>query len=171
MNYSSVWQLELVMRKVLFITLMMLVASASQAALTVGDEAFLPQVKVMGSKKRVDLSRLEGRVVFLEFWASWCVSCAKSFPIYNRVYNELKSKGVIFISVNTDSSEKAAKRFLKKHPAEFLVVRDTKKTAVRTYGPKGYPIGYIIDREGNIVHIEQSVPVYEELKEKLEELL
>ena len=159
------------MRKILFITIMLFMASLSQAYLTVGDEAFLPQVKVMGSNKRVDLSRLKGRVVFLEFWASWCVSCAKSFPIYNQVYNELKSEGVIFISVNTDSSEKAAKRFLKKHPADFLVVRDTKKEAVKTYEPRGYPIGYIIDKEGNIVHIEQSVPVYEELKQKLEELL
>ncbi|BCE02344.1 TlpA family protein disulfide reductase [Marinicellulosiphila megalodicopiae] len=159
------------MRKVLFITIALFWASQTHAFLTVGDKAFLPQVKVMGSKKRVDLSRLEGRVVFLEFWASWCVSCAKSFPIYNKVYNELKNEGVIFISVNTDASEKAAKRFLKKNPADFLVVRDTKKEAVKTYEPRGYPIGYIIDRKGNIVHIEQSVPVYEELKEKLEALL
>ncbi|MCJ8314089.1 MAG: TlpA family protein disulfide reductase [Saccharospirillaceae bacterium] len=159
------------MRKVIFITTLLFMSSMSQAYLTVGDKAFLPQVKVMGSKKRVDLSRLKGRVVFLEFWASWCVSCAKSFPIYNKVYNELKDQGVIFISVNTDSSEKAAKRFLKKNPADFLVVRDTKKKAVKTYEPRGYPVGYIIDREGNIVHVEQSVPKYEELKAKLEELI
>ena len=159
------------MRKLLLAVTTALAAQFSAAELTVGDEVFLPTLDSITTGDAVDLTQYKGQVVYVEFWASWCISCAKSFPIYNQVNDELKDKGFQFISINTDESVKDAKKFLKKNPANFLVVRDAEFKAVETYEPKGYPIGYLVDKSGEIVEIEMSVPEYDKLKAKIEALL
>ena len=159
------------MLKIFLILTAALAAQFSSAELKTGDDVFLPTLETIQSGEALDLSQYKGHVLFVEFWASWCISCAKSFPVYNKINEELKDKGLQFISINTDESLKDAKKFLKKNPANFLVVRDTKHEAVETYEPKGYPIGYIVDKTGKIVMIEESVPEYEELKATLEALL
>ena len=89
-----------------------------------------------------------------------------------RYLSQAKSLGdILVVGINTDESVKDAKKFLKKNPANFLVVRDAEFKAVETYEPKGYPIGYLVDKSGEIVEIEMSVPEYDKLKAKIEALL
>ncbi|MCJ8313848.1 MAG: TlpA family protein disulfide reductase [Saccharospirillaceae bacterium] len=159
------------MKKLLLALTVLLSAQVATAKLSVGDDVFLPELVSIESGEMVDLTQFEGKVIFVEFWASWCVTCAKSFPTYNKLHNELDSEEFVFISINTDKRTKDAKKFLKRTPADFLVVRDDKRAAVKTYEPKGYPSGYIVNKAGKIVAIEESQPDYEELKAHLEELI
>ncbi|MCJ8313413.1 MAG: TlpA family protein disulfide reductase [Saccharospirillaceae bacterium] len=159
------------MRKLLLAITALLTVQFSAAKLSVGDDVYLPELVSIETGEMVDLSQYKGKVLFVEFWASWCTTCAKSFPTYNKIHNALDSEKYMMISINTDKKEKDAKKFLKRTPADFLVVRDTKKSAVKTYEPKGYPVGYIVDKEGKIVAIEESQPEYEELKALLESLM
>ena len=159
------------MKKLLLALTVLLTAQVSTAKLSVGDDVFLPELVSIESGEMVDLTQYEGKVIFVEFWASWCVTCAKSFPTYNKIHNELGNEDFVFISINTDKKTKDAKKFLKKTPADFLVVRDSKREAVKTYEPKGYPSGYIVNKAGKIVAVEESQPEYEELKALLEELI
>ena len=131
----------------------------------------LPTLPTLDSGEALDLSQYKGQVLYVEFWASWCISCAKSFPVYNKINEELKDKGFQFISINTDESKKDANKFLKKNPGNFLIVRDTEFKAVETYEPVGYPIGYLVDKSGKVIEIEASVPEYDKLKAKIEALL
>ncbi|BCE02681.1 TlpA family protein disulfide reductase [Marinicellulosiphila megalodicopiae] len=159
------------MKKLLLALTVLLTAQVSTAKLSVGDDVYLPELVSIESGENVDLSQYKGKVIFVEFWASWCVTCAKSFPTYNKLHNELDTEEFVFISINTDKKVKDAEKFLKRTPADFLVVRDSKKEAVKTYGPKGYPSGYIVNKEGKIVGIEESQPEYEELKALLQSLI
>jgi len=159
------------MRKLLLAITALLTVQLSVAKLSVGDDVYLPELVSMETGEAVDLSQYKGKVLFVEFWASWCVTCAKSFPVYNELHKDLDSDKFMMISINTDKKEKDAEKFLKDTPANFLVVRDTQKTAVKTYEPKGYPVGYIVDKSGKIVAIEESLAEYDELKAIFEGLM
>lgn len=143
------------------------VAPLSLAELKAGDQAFLPNMKDVDSGKMVKLSSLKGKVVYIDFWAEWCVTCRKSFPIYNELAAELKNDGVIFIGVNTDSDVKLAKKFLAKTPADFINVHDADNSVVQTYEPAGFPTAYIVNKEGKIVAVHSGQPKKAELKAEL----
>ena len=99
----------------------------------------------------VYLSSYKGRVVYLDFWASWCVPCLKSFPWMNEMHNRYKKNGLKILAVNVDEQKDEAKKFLKDHPADFTVIYDFEAKIAEKYEVKAMPSSYFIDRKGNIV--------------------
>ncbi len=100
-----------------------------------------------GSGKTVRLSDFRGKQpVYLDFWASWCIPCRKSFPWMN----ELQSRypGVKIIAVNLDEQREDADRFLSAVPARFAIAFDPKAAMARAYDVKVMPSSFLIDREG-----------------------
>jgi thiol-disulfide isomerase/thioredoxin len=97
------------------------------------------------------LSANKGKVIYLDFWASWCTPCRKSFPWMNKVQSTFDSTKFTVISINVDQEKKLATEFLKQIPANFPVVYDPDGKAAKTYGIKGMPSSYLINRHGNIV--------------------
>src|SRR5579863_797355 len=67
----------------------------------------------------LDLNQYHGKVVYLDFWASWCKPCRQSFPWMNRMLDMYGDKGLVIIAVNLDEDRKDADRFLKEVPAKF----------------------------------------------------
>ena len=125
---------------------------ATQAALKVGDT--LPAID--GFKLEGTLpDSLKGKVVILDFWASWCGPCAESFPVMDELQKKYQDQGLAIVAVSVD--EKAAKMeaFLKKHPVSFVVVRDGGHQLVSVAEPATMPTSYIIDRSGKVrfVHV------------------
>ena len=88
------------MKKLLLALTVLLSAQVATAKLSIGDDVFLPELVSLESGENVDLTQYEGKVIFVEFWASWCVTCAKSFPTYNKIHNELGNEDFVFISIN-----------------------------------------------------------------------
>jgi thiol-disulfide isomerase/thioredoxin len=120
----------------------------------------------------LDLAQHRGKVVYLDFWASWCVPCAQSFPLMNKLHKELGPKGLEIIAVNLDENEADAKDFLAKHPADFMLGRDSGECA-NVYGVQGMPFTYLVDREGRISHVHRGFSSDEEgdIRARIEGLL
>lgn len=96
------------------------------------------------------LSDLKNHVVYLDFWASWCSPCRRSFPWMNALQKKYADQGLVIVAVNVDREQELADEFLKQVPAEFQIVFDEKGEIARAYEVVGMPSSYFIDRAGNI---------------------
>lgn len=96
-----------------------------------------------------DLPReLRGKVVVLDFWASWCGPCQESFPLMEDLYQKYRQKGLVVVAVNVDESRSAMKAFLADNPVSFPVVRDAKRRLVAQVNVVSMPTSFLLDRDG-----------------------
>ncbi|MBL4942508.1 MAG: TlpA family protein disulfide reductase [Colwellia sp.] len=96
------------------------------------------------------LAQHKGKVVYLDFWASWCGPCRKSFPWMNKIQAEYKSQGFSVISINLDANRALAEKFLVETPAVFPVIYDPKGKLAKHFKIKGMPSSMLIGRDGEI---------------------
>ena len=128
---------------------------AQAGGATVGAPA--PEVRLprLPGGEDVSLSSLRGKVVYLDFWASWCGPCRTSFPQLEQLRNELGSRGFEVYAINVDEVEADALQFMSEVPVSYLVVRDGEGATPEAYGILGMPTGYLIDRQGVVRHVHQ----------------
>lgn len=107
----------------------------------------------IGDGSTYDTRQFLGKVVYVDFWASWCGPCAKSFPFLNQLHDALKDKGLQVIGVNLDENSEDAKAFLTNYPVEFPVAKDTGEQCARNFDVKAMPSSYVVDRNGIVRHI------------------
>lgn len=91
----------------------------------------------------------KGKVVVLNFWASWCEPCKREFPALNRLHSSLKDKGLVVLAVSEDSLKRALP-FAERHGAAFPVLIDQYGAVMRLYGVKLIPVSVVIDRQGTV---------------------
>lgn len=115
------------------------------------------------------ISSHKGKVIYLDFWASWCGPCRKSFPWMNDMQEKYLKQGLVIISVNVDNNKGLADEFLAEVPANFKVFYDPKGKVARKFKLKGMPSSYIINRSGKMVSAH--VGFTESKKAKYEEEL
>lgn len=99
----------------------------------------------------LDLARYRGRVVVVDFWASWCKPCRQSIPWLNGLRERYGADGLMIIGVNVDAERSDAERFLHAVPIEFDVVFDPKGDVARQFKVQGMPSSYVFDRAGKPV--------------------
>lgn len=99
----------------------------------------------------LNLARFRGKVVLLDFWASWCAPCRQSFPWLNRMHAKYGDRGLVVIGVNVDRDRADADRFLHDVPAKFEIVYDPAGTLAAHYDLPGMPVSYIIGPKGEII--------------------
>ena len=126
-----------------------------------------------GKQANVKLSSSKGKVVYLDFWASWCGPCKQSFPWMNQMQEKYQSRGLQVIAVNLDASNDDAQKFLAGTPAKFTVAFDAKGETPRQYGVKGMPTSYLINRDGKIVsqHMGFNAADRDALEQKIQQAL
>ncbi|CAL1240662.1 TlpA family protein disulfide reductase [Candidatus Methylocalor cossyra] len=134
------------------LTLIACLAGGAALAATGGPAPSCP-VHTLDRTRTLDPGNTQGRVTYVDFWASWCGPCAQSFPFMNELYGELHPKGVEIIAVNLDEEPDAAAEFLRRHPARFTVAADPKGQCPALYGVKAMPTSFLIDRHGTIRHM------------------
>ena len=100
--------------------------------------------------KSVQLSDLKGKVVVLNFWATWCPPCVAETPALNRLEKYIHSRGGMVLGVSVDEDGAAYEKFLKDQSVVFPTYRDASKKSASDYGTSIYPETYIIDRHGKI---------------------
>jgi len=103
--------------------------------------------------QRYDLQQFHGKVLYVDFWASWCSPCARSFPFMNDLDREFRDRGLQIVAINEDEKLEDAQTFLAKYPANFTVVFDAGGQCARKIGVKGMPSTYLVDRQGVIRHV------------------
>jgi thiol-disulfide isomerase/thioredoxin len=96
----------------------------------------------------LSLAGLRGNVVYVDFWASWCVPCRLSMPALDALYKRNRARGFAVVGVNKDVSAADAKRFLAKIAVSFPLVSDVQDAAARAFDVKAMPSGYLVDRKG-----------------------
>ena len=121
----------------------------------------------------VTLAELRGQVVYVDFWASWCVPCRLSMPTLDDLYRRNKSRGFAVVGVNKDATAADARRFLVKVPVSFPLVQDGADAAARGFDVKAMPSGYLVDRKGVVRHVHRgfTVQTRAELEREIDTLL
>lgn len=111
-----------------------------------------PDFELLNLKQEgVKLSGYQGKVVYLDFWASWCGPCRETFPWMTQLQEKYGKDGFEIVAVNIDTKRADADKFLGQFPAGFTVLFDPKRTVAKTYALKGMPTSFLIDRAGNVV--------------------
>ena len=107
----------------------------------------------IGSKAQLQqlLDDNKGKVVYLDFWASWCIPCRKSFPWMNEMQAKYGAQGFTIITVNVDVEKFLADEFLQENPANFTVVYDPNGAIAKKFKLKGMPSSYLFDKNGKPV--------------------
>ena len=113
---------------------------------------------------------LESHVVFVDFWASWCGPCAKSFPVINDLHMTYKDRGVVFLAVNVDEKSEDMEKFLAKYNASFPVVRDVEQKLVAQLDVATMPTSFIVDRQGKVRFIHSGFHGEKTRKQYTEEI-
>jgi thiol-disulfide isomerase/thioredoxin len=121
----------------------------------------------------LDLSQYHGKVVVVDFWASWCKPCRESVPWLNRMHQQYGGQGLVIIGVNVDAEHADAERFLRDMPIDFAIVYDSKGELARRFGLRGMPSSYVFDRSGKQVqtHLGFRLAKRDEHENSLRELL
>jgi len=100
---------------------------------------------------KVSLKDYRGKVVFLNFWATWCESCRDEMPAMERLYREFKGKGLEIVGVNVKDKREDALAFVKKLKVTYPLMMDPEGEVGLLYGAFGMPATYLIDRKGTVL--------------------
>ena len=106
--------------------------------------------RIAGQTSDVSIRQFRGKVVYLDFWASWCAPCLVSFPFMNDIHKELGAKGLQVIAIDMDRQAGDGARFLQRHPASFAVGVGGGETCARKFDVQAMPTSFLIDRGGVI---------------------
>lgn len=126
----------------LILTLLAAVGTASADTAAQASAAAAPRWSV--------LDAYAGKVVLVDFWASWCTPCLRSFPWMNELQQQLGSEGLVVVAVNLDQERALADAFLGQNPAKFRVEFDAAGTVARQFGVQAMPTSFLIDRNGKL---------------------
>ena len=121
----------------------------------------------------LELERLRGNVVVIDFWASWCEPCRHSFPWLNAMQAKYADRGLVIVGVNVDRDRAEAERFLREIPATFRIVYDPTGALASHYDVPGMPSSYIIGRNGEVVarHIGFRTALRDDREAELQKVL
>ncbi len=103
--------------------------------------------------KNINLSDFEGKVVYVDFWASWCGPCRQSLPLYEALYKRLPADHFQILAVNLDEERKDAENFLKRHPVSYTVLFDPAGNSARDWSVLAMPSSYLVDSHGRLAYI------------------
>lgn len=101
--------------------------------------------------KTVSLAGLRGRVVLLNFWATWCLECRPEMPLFERLHRELSAEGLSVVGINAREGTAAIQRYAKELGLTFRLVLDPKGEINAAYGVIGLPTTFLVARDGRAV--------------------
>lgn len=131
-------------------TLAATLSMASAFALDKGSPA--PAFDLPGKDGQVQLAKYQGKLVYVDFWASWCGPCRQSFPWMNEMQARYGARGLQVIGVNLDAQSADARKFLAETPARFTIAFDPAGATPRAYGIKGMPSSVLIGPDGKVLY-------------------
>lgn len=108
------------------------------------------------SGKAISLNSLKGKVVYINFWASWCGPCKKEFPQLEELAVKYSGDGLIILAINQDKKRSGMEEFLDKNPissSNMMVLTDPAFSVISSYGPRAMPTSFILDKEGTVRYL------------------
>jgi cytochrome c biogenesis protein CcmG/thiol:disulfide interchange protein DsbE len=138
--------------RLLVLALLAIPAFASGVDATGREPRPAPGFTLKSTTGTVTLDSLRGKVVLVDFWASWCQPCHKSFPWLSAMHEKYASKGLRIVAIDVDKNRDDADEFLARHPAPFTVAFDHAGKTAAAFQVSGMPSTFLIDSTGSIVH-------------------
>lgn len=154
------------------LSLFLVLAISPVYALEVGDSVQSVPLKLLENKapgQAASIADYKGKLVYLDFWASWCGPCRVSLPILNEIRKEYGARGFEVVAVNVDENLDDALGFLEKRPVDYPILLDPKGTMPKLYDVKGMPTAYLIDENGTVLY--KHVGFKKKDRKKIESLL
>ena len=160
-------------RRVVCAALWMLLASTPAQALRPGDEAPAFTADALSGGGTLSLEQYRGRVVYLDFWASWCAPCAASLPALDALRKAFPEDRFQVLAINVDKDPGDAKRFLSRRPVGYPSAVDPKGTLPERFGVETMPTSFLIDANGVIRYVHKGFRRGDEAKltSEIEKLL
>ena len=125
------------------------------AAIEEGDKAPGFRAPALDGPKSLSLTDYRGKVVYLDFWASWCAPCATALPVLDSFRDEFGSDEFQVLAVNVDNDPEKARKFLKKRPVGYPSVLDPKGKLPEQFGVQTMPTSFLIDRKGVVRYVHK----------------
>ncbi|MFN0301956.1 MAG: TlpA family protein disulfide reductase [Burkholderiales bacterium] len=131
---------------------MSLSLSLGALATEVGKPA--PEFQLPSDDKTIKLADYKGKVVYIDFWASWCGPCRQSFPWMNEMQTKYGAQGFTVLAINVDQKRADAQKFLAESPSKFTIAYDDKGVTPKAYAVKTMPTSMLIGTDGvvKVIH-------------------
>ena len=122
--------------------------------------------------KTVKLSDYKGKVILIEFWATWCPPCRELTPVLNKIYEKYKDKGFVILALTPEENIDTVMSYIKRYDITYPVLITDMKTT-RRYGVISIPVSFLVNREGNVSekHLGVTRDIVQELSSGIEKLL
>lgn len=108
------------------------------------------QTLALAGLDNLDYASLQGKVVYLDFWASWCAPCLRSFPWMNAMQEKYRDQGLVILAINLDKDKQDMDAFVSEHPPAFRIVHDPEAGLAKAYRVQGMPSSYVLGKDGKV---------------------
>jgi peroxiredoxin len=126
----------------------LLAAAGTGGATEPGERAPDFRLPSFATGASVGSAQFRGKVVLVDFWASWCSPCRESLPLYNALKKNFPAADFALLAVGLDEDVDDARKFLRAHPIDYPALEDPQGEVAAAFGLKGMPSSYLIDRDG-----------------------
>lgn len=117
--------------------------------------ATVREVRVLNDDDTVSIADFRGKVVLLNFWASWCAPCKEEAPAIERAYAKYAKDGLVVLGADVDDLSSDANKFVIKYKITYPILRYTSSNATKDFGTKRMPESFVIDRAGNVAALQR----------------
>ena len=150
-----------VFKQIILFTALLLISFGVSAAMIKGKAPDFTLKSLKG--ENIKLSELQGEVVMINFWASWCAPCREEMPILNDLYKKYRDAGFTLLAVNVEEDTKGAKKMIRDLRVMFPVLFDTSNDVSKKYDVQAMPSTVLVDRDGNLRYLHRGyLPGYED---------
>jgi cytochrome c biogenesis protein CcmG, thiol:disulfide interchange protein DsbE len=156
----------------LTLTLTVVMLAVPVSALDRGARA--PEIDLRDrSGARVRMASPRGKVVLVDFWASWCAPCREELPVLQRLYERYRERGLVVVGVNVDREQRNMNDYVQRFRLTFPVVHDSAHRVADRYSPPTMPTSYLIDRGGVVRYVHRGFRASDarELESRVQTLL
>ncbi len=117
--------------------------------------ATVPDVELPGLVGVAKLSDIKGKLVYVDFWASWCGPCKQSFPWMNEMQRKYGERGLRIVAINVDAKRADADRFLAANPVDFSLAFDGKGESAKRFAVKAMPTSVLVGADGKVLYVHR----------------
>lgn len=162
------------MFQVFLVSIICIITTSLAYAVSVGDDAPSFRARTLNGNETISNADLAGKVVFVDFWASWCPPCLKSLPEFEQLQTSFSGRGdVVVLAINLDENPEDAQDFVDNLNVTYKILEDKEGVIPESFGVNAMPTSYIIDKTGTIryVHSGYKSGDVNKIKAEIEKLL